>query len=285
MGLITGLIFAQALPTHFANAQNLGDQIKFVSPISQQELSTGMTKLYGSNDSQKTMKLLEAIPNYRSRESSIPIAVACQAAQWLPLNENSGVVITSCSKNTYGNDCHACAPILGVLKFVRELDASKKDVWKYQTGTAFVGLYGSWGALPNTQIRKLGSGIESDAIELDAMDSGQGSEYHSLHLLDLGHGADKVNEIFYTPMASKNLGGCGSTTRILCYSWSSTLSVDESARGYGRITIVTTGTNTKRVAVKSPGLHQSKTRELLVKVHEKKTYCFSGSIYGGCGQE
>jgi hypothetical protein len=108
------------------------------------------------------------------------------------------MVVTSASPPD--NDCHACAPVLGVAVFKK--DGNK---WSLELEQKYVDKIGSYGTAPDGKLVKIGD--DSYGILLESSDTGQGYTYQGVALLA------NINRTFknvlFAQTAGDNSGTCG----------------------------------------------------------------------------
>lgn len=211
------------------------------NPTKEGAIATMMEKFYGNYDPATKKSILaensKAIQKYQKRRGSGMFVlpgdeISCKMEKWLEISASSGIVISSCN-NSIGGDCQACAPVMGAAL----LSKNKSNNWEIVHGEDFVGDIGRMGKMPEPMLVKLGQNIFG--ISFDLTESGQGSLTVTRHLYSAEAGFKKLLEV---PFAGSNAGNCGKGTSFPCYTFKSTMILEEQDSSYGPVRFKYEGT-------------------------------------------
>lgn len=148
-------------------------------------------------------------------------------------NKSSYIVVTETKSDTW--QCHACAPIVGVLSVIEE-----NNIFSIETPFNYIEQIGTWGKTPIPDLIKIGK--DNNALLFSSPYTGMGMTVESKTIIA------KVNNEFKNVLDipetyEDNFGTCGKGMPYKCYQFSSKLSFPEiNKKSFSSIIITKEGT-------------------------------------------
>jgi hypothetical protein len=227
-------------------------------------IDKAMEIVYGNHDHKAKTSLWKNIPNHiKGEHLDFPTSEGIASIAFLEHYKEDGidkaVIVIKVLPNNEQYDCHACAPILGAISFIR-----KGDRWIIENEDKSVAVTGSYGEPPNIQLVRLGP--DKFGILFDSTYSQSG--FTTSHRFILSGFMGKFAEVFSSTMGEDARGSCDSDDDSRC-NWAYGVKMDfepGNNPAYFDMKLVTSG-------------RKLNDKDMIVNADETSVYAFDGETY------